>query len=673
MRTLVKAVDDTGARARADRSLQSGRVLVVDKHSHSAIIDVGMVDSLGVPVYLESVPFSPQNPPQPNDTVAILRTSSSPYSMTVGSGAQVGGANSGQVVQNGGVTSLAKSGSAQLVNAVTLTGTGGTVLTQAGQNIDIASPAAAASATEVGSAVVVGISSLYARQDHVHKGVHSIAKHGGTQLFGDVTFAEGTNVTISVAGNELTINSSGGGGGGGSVTIVGLSTDASYLAVANSPITTSGTITLNKVTGLTANQVVATPNGATGAADLRALVAADIPTLALTKLANIADQTILGNNSGGAGPVLALSAGQVRTVLSLVIGTDVQAWDADLDALAGLTTASNKIPRFTGSHTADLLSFDTDGTLAGNSDTAIASQKAVKTYAQPLDSDLTTIAGLTATTDNFLQAKSSAWASRTPTQVTADLIAVVGDSGSGGTKGLVPAPGVGDAAAGKYLKADGTFAVPSGTGAPTDAHYLTSQAESGLSAEVNLGALTTGLLFGTVSAGVSTITSKVIGTDVQAHDADLDTIAGLTATTDNFLQAKSSAWASRTPAQVAVDLQGTTSTTLAAGNDSRFTTIAGNNQTGTTYTFVLTDAGKVVEGNNGSAITFTIPPISSVAWLVGTIIEVFQQGAGQITPVAGAGVTLRSDGGKVKTAAQYATIGLRMRANDEWVLSGDLA
>jgi len=40
---------------------------------------------------------------------------------------------------------------------------------------------------------------------------------------------------------------------------------------------------------------------------------------------------------------------------------------------------------------------------------------------QPLDSDLTTIAGLTATTDNFLQAKSSAWASRTPAQVKADL------------------------------------------------------------------------------------------------------------------------------------------------------------------------------------------------------------------------------------------------------------
>lgn len=43
----------------------------------------------------------------------------------------------------------------------------------------------------------------------------------------------------------------------------------------------------------------------------------------------------------------------------------------------------------------------------------------------------------------------------------------VGDSGSGGTKGAVPAPAAGDAAAGKFLKADGTFAVPAGSATGT--------------------------------------------------------------------------------------------------------------------------------------------------------------------------------------------------------------
>lgn len=97
------------------------------------------------------------------------------------------------------------------------------------------------------------------------------------------------------------------------------------------------------------------------------------------------------------------------------------------------------------------------------------------TLYQTLDSDLTTIAGLTPTTNNFMQAKSSAWASRTPTQVTADLDVVVGDSGSGGTKGLVPAPAAGDAAAGKFLKANGTWAAPSGGGSYV---WLSSQTAS---------------------------------------------------------------------------------------------------------------------------------------------------------------------------------------------------
>lgn len=53
-----------------------------------------------------------------------------------------------------------------------------------------------------------------------------------------------------------------------------------------------------------------------------------------------------------------------------------------------------------------------------------------------------------------------------------DVPAMVGDSGSGGTAGLVPAPATGDAAAGKYLKADGTWTAPSGGTAV--AYILTS-------------------------------------------------------------------------------------------------------------------------------------------------------------------------------------------------------
>lgn len=45
-----------------------------------------------------------------------------------------------------------------------------------------------------------------------------------------------------------------------------------------------------------------------------------------------------------------------------------------------------------------------------------------------------------------------------------NLPEMTGDSGSGGVKGVVPAPASGDAAAGKFLKADGTWETPSSEG-----------------------------------------------------------------------------------------------------------------------------------------------------------------------------------------------------------------
>lgn len=95
-------------------------------------------------------------------------------------------------------------------------------------------------------------------------------------------------------------------------------------------------------------------------------------------------------------------------------------------------------------------------------------------------------------------------------------------------------------------------------------------------------------------------------------------------------------------------------------------------QTGTTYTFVLADGGTLVEGNNASAQTYTVPPNSSVAFPVGTSIVLRQYGTGQITLAAGAGVTLRSRGAALKTAGQYAELTFTKRATDEWVVSGDV-
>jgi hypothetical protein len=97
-----------------------------------------------------------------------------------------------------------------------------------------------------------------------------------------------------------------------------------------------------------------------------------------------------------------------------------------------------------------------------------------------------------------------------------------------------------------------------------------------------------------------------------------------------------------------------------------------NTQTGN-YTLALADAGKTVEANSASAIVVTVPTNASVAFPIGTIIEVSRLGAGTVTLAAAGGVTIRSRGSLLAVGNQYGTVSLRKRATDEWVLVGDLA
>ena len=101
--------------------------------------------------------------------------------------------------------------------------------------------------------------------------------------------------------------------------------------------------------------------------------------------------------------------------------------------------------------------------------------------------------------------------------------------------------------------------------------------------------------------------------------------------------------------------------------------IALNAQTGTSYTTVLGDDGKLITLDNASAITLTIPPNGTVAYGIGTQLNIMQLGAGQVTITAGAGVTLRSNGSKLKTNGQYAVATCCKIASDTWVVIGNLA
>ncbi len=97
-----------------------------------------------------------------------------------------------------------------------------------------------------------------------------------------------------------------------------------------------------------------------------------------------------------------------------------------------------------------------------------------------------------------------------------------------------------------------------------------------------------------------------------------------------------------------------------------------NTQTGTTYTLVLTDSGKMVTLSNASAVTLTIPANASVAFPVGTEIDLLSLGAGIVT-VAITSDTLNSKGGKVTLTGQYSGATLKKTATTTWVLVGDLA
>lgn len=96
-----------------------------------------------------------------------------------------------------------------------------------------------------------------------------------------------------------------------------------------------------------------------------------------------------------------------------------------------------------------------------------------------------------------------------------------------------------------------------------------------------------------------------------------------------------------------------------------------NNQTGATYTLVLTDACKHLDLENAAATTVTVPPNASVAFDVGTRISLAQMGAGQVTIAQGAGVTIRTPE-TLKLRSQYSAAVLTKLATDEWLLTGDL-
>jgi hypothetical protein len=101
-----------------------------------------------------------------------------------------------------------------------------------------------------------------------------------------------------------------------------------------------------------------------------------------------------------------------------------------------------------------------------------------------------------------------------------------------------------------------------------------------------------------------------------------------------------------------------------------------NAQTGTSYTTVLADNGKLITQTNAGAITTTIPPFSSVAYPVGAQLNFVQYGVGKVTFAQGAGVTISSTGATAtapELRAQYSSATAICVAQDSWLIAGDIA
>jgi hypothetical protein len=132
-----------------------------------------------------------------------------------------------------------------------------------------------------------------------------------------------------------------------------------------------------------------------------------------------------------------------------------------------------------------------------------------------------------------------------------------------------------------------------------------------------------------------------------------------------------------------VDLKGgTTGQVLskASGTDLDFTwteqddtTLSFNAQTGTTYTLVAADLGKLVTTSNASAVTVTVPPSVFAA---GNIINLQSIGVGLTSLAQGAGVTITSTGATASAPtlrARYSACTIICTASNTFTVLGDIS